>query len=474
MDTSRKRKKSSNPKPSTRRTRQNQHHSSASSSASSSSASSSASSSSASSSSRQSVWKSLKPKDQTLCNKVLPKNQVELVNTCLEYEHKGNNLFLKYKYGLKDITQESSPILIFNEEDKAVFSSIADGIHNFMLFWDDTTNNYTLVTAYFNAIEFGNKHNVISLRTVGQTPDTFIISGEIKKEKDNNTFNFHDTSSQFFMDNPCNIKNQMPVIYLFELVDKKGFDVDNITPNELGELKSDILLNNTFDFGNAKKINEAKSFSSLVDILNTRGRVLKNQEDKLKIYDKYIAFITSIMTEAFNRIFNTLPKLNAEYVDAFSKEDYTKYNQNNIDTILGKLCNQGKPLPFDVYPDDNSCANEEDKSEHNSCNMDKNTSDYIKSILPKKKSTPKMMETDENPKYSDIKVFIDGVETKDYEIRMKFPNWMKFKSQAMDGELGVILLQKQFNERAAFKTKTIILEPIPVKDIPEYQNDMTI
>jgi len=393
------------------------------------------------SSSPQRVWKSLKPKDQTLCNKVLPKNQVELVNTCLKYEHKDkdndNDLYLKYKYGLKDITEESSPILIFNEKDNADFSLIADGIHNFMLFWDDTKNKYTLVTAYFNAIEFGNKHNVISLRTVGQTPDTFIISGEIKKEKDNNTFNFHDTSSQFFMDNPCNIKNQMPVIYLFELVDKKGFDVDNITPNELGELKSDILLNNTFDFGNAKKINEAKSFSSLVDILNTRGRVLKNQEDKLKIYDKYIAFITSIMTDAFNRLFNPPQRsaLTAEYVQSFSEADYEKHGQNNIDTILGKLCNQRKPLPFDVYPDDNSCAKntEAHKSKYNSCEMDKITNEYIKSILPKKKSTPKRMETDKI-KYSDIYVFINGNKKDDDDIAKIWGNWRMFKTKTMEGE----------------------------------------
>lgn len=216
----------------------------------------------------KSVWKSLKSKDQALCTKVLPKNQVELVNTCIKYEHKDNELYLKYKYGLKDITEESSPILIFNEEDNADFSLIADGIHNFMLFWDDTTNKYTLVTAYFNAIEFGNKHNVISLRTVGQTPDTFIISGEIKKEKDNNTFYFHDTSSQFFLDNPCNIKTQMPVIYLFELVDQKGYDVDNITPEQLEVLKSDILSNNTFDIGNTKKLMMRIRFLNLLIFLS--------------------------------------------------------------------------------------------------------------------------------------------------------------------------------------------------------------
>lgn len=442
----------------------------------------SSSSGDSSSGSPQRVWKSLKPKDQTLCKKVFPINKKELVNTCLEYEHNGNNLYLKYKYGLKDITEESSPILVFNEEDKADFSLIADGIHNFMLFWDDTTNKYTLVTAYFNAIEFGNKHNVISLRTVGKTPDTFIISGEIKKVKGNKTFNFHDTSSQFFMDNPCNIKTRMPVIYLFELVDQKGYDVSNITPEQLEVLKSDILSNNTFDFSNEQQIKAAKSFYELVDILEKRGRFIVEEDkpEKLKIYKKYTDFITSIMTDAFNRLFKTKTPssaLTAKYVRSFLEADYEKHGQNNIDTILGKLCKQKKPLPFDVYPDDNSCAKEVHKSEHNSCNMDKNTSDYIKTILPKKKSTPKMMETDKNPNYSDIQVFIDGVETKDDEIRMKCPNWMNFKSQAISGKINLRTLEDNIRARKACKDiKKIELKPIypQKKDIPEYQDDMTI
>ena len=391
------------------------------------------------SSSPKSLWKkSLHPKNQKLCKKVFPKNKDELVNTCIKYHHKGtdNDLYLKYKYGLKDITEESSPILIFNEKDEADFSLIADGIHNFMLFWDDTTNKYTLVTAYFNAIEFGNKHNVISLRTVGQTPDTFIISGEIKKEKDNNTFYFHDTSSQFFLDNPCNIKTQMPVIYLFELVDQKGYDVDNITPEQLEVLKSDILSNNTFDIGNTKKINDANSFSELVDILITRGRVLKDQPEKLKIYKNYIDFITSIMTDAFNKIFKTHHSvLTAKYVVSFSKEDYAKHNQTNIDTILGKLCNQTIPLPLEVYPDGTSChVNMKlHKSEYNSCEMDKITNEYIKSILPKKKSTPKRMETDKI-KYSDIYVFINGNKKDDDDIAKIWGNWRMFKTKTMKGD----------------------------------------
>ena len=415
-------------------------------------------------SSPKSVWKSLKPKDQALCKKVLPKNQVELVNTCIKYEHKDNELYLKYKYGLKDITEESSPIRIFNEKDNANFNHISDGIHNFMLFWDDTTNKYTLVTAYFNAIEFGNKHNVISLRTVGQTPDTFIISGEIKKEKDNNTFNFHDTSSQFFLDNPCNIKTQMPVIYLFELVDQKKFDVNRITPEQLEELKTDILSNNIFDHRIEQKITKTSSFSSLVDTLNIN--VLTNQGNKLKIYEKYIAFITSIMTDAFNRLFQTQPTLIPEYVDAFSNEDYTKHNQNNIDTILGKLCNQGKPLPFDVYPDELSCSEnmELHKSEYNSCEMDKITNEYIKSILPKKKSTPKMIETDKN-KYSDIHVFINGEKIKDAGIVKFWVNWIMFKNNTMKGEKDLSSLIEQFTRRIQkieeYSNVVVTFEAIP-------------
>lgn len=419
------------------------------------------------SSSPKSLWKkSLHPKNQKLCKKVLPKNKVELVNTCIKYDHKGidNDLYLKYKYGLKDITEESSPILIFNEKDNAEFSRITDGIHNFMLFWDDTKNKYTLVTAYFNAIEFGNKHNIISLRTVGQTPDTFIISGEIKKERDNNTFYFHDTSSQFFLDNPCNIKTQMPVIYLFELVDQKKFDVNHITPEQLEELKTDILSNNMFDIKVELKIKKTSSFSSLVDTLNTN--FLTNQENKLQIYDKYIAFITSIMTDAFNKIFQTHHSvLTAKYVDSFSKEDYAKHNQNNIDTILGKLCKQTIPFPLDVYPDEISCSENMKlhKSEYNSCEMDKITNEYIKSILPKKKSTPKMMETDKI-QYSDIYVFINGNKIEDADIAKIWGNWRMFKTKTMNGDEDLSSLIETITRRIQKKdsSSVVTVETIPL------------
>jgi hypothetical protein len=419
------------------------------------------------SSSPKSLWKkSLHPKNQKLCKKVFPKNKDELVNTCIKYHHKGtdNDLYLKYKYGLKDITEESSPIFIFNENDNAEFSRIADGIHNFMLFWDDTKNKYTLVTAYFNAIEFGNKHNIISLRTVGQTPDTFIISGEIKKEKDNNTFYFHDISSQFFLDNPCNIKTQMPVIYLFELVDQKKFDVNHITPEQLEELKTDILSNNMFDIKVELKIKKASSFSSLVDTLNTN--FITNQGDKLKIYDKYIAFITSIMTDAFNKIFKTHHSvLTAKYVVSFSKEDYAKHNQNNIDTILGKLCNQTIPLPLEVYPDGTSCHENMKlhKSEYNSCEMDKITNEYIESILPKKKSTPKRMETD-NIKYSDIYVFINGNKKDDDDIAKIWGNWRMFKHKTMNGDEDLSSLIETITRRIQKKDSgsVVTVETIPI------------
>jgi len=87
------------------------------------------------------------------------------------------------------------------------------------------------------------------------------------------------------------------------------------------------------------------------------------------------------------------------------------------------------------------------------------------------------METDKNPNYSDIQVFIDGVETKDDEIIMKWPNWMKFKSQAISGKINLITLKENIRARKAYNDiKTIELIPIypQKKDIPEYQNDMTI
>jgi len=374
-----------------------------------------------------SIWKSLKPSDQTLCKKVLPKNNSELVNACKLYNgKKDNKLYIKYKYGLHDITEETSPILIFNEPDTNKIDDLADGIHNFMLFWDDNTSKYTLVTSYFNAIEFGNKHAIISLRTLKKTPDTFIISGEILK--DDKTFKFHDVSSQFFLENPCNIKKQMPLIYLFELVDQKKFDVNNITPAQLTELKSDIISQNLLnDTGRIKhQITNAPSFSSIVEVIE--GMVITNK-DKSIIYDKYTKFITSIMTDALNKLFNN-PDVSLGYVSNFLVKDYKLHNQNNIDTILNKLCNQDKPLNFDVYKNDDTCSDESLKSMFNTCQMDKNTIDYIKSIIPKKKSTPKIIEAD-NINYNDIQVFIDNKPINDTSITRYWPNWMLFKSKTM-------------------------------------------
>ena len=149
------------------------------------------------SSPHKSIWKTrLTKNNQILCKKFYPNNTEELANSCYKYNEK---LWIKNKYGMKDITEEASPLFIFHQGDRNSYETIQDGIHNFMLFWDDIDHTYTLVTAFFNPFEFGNKHNIISLRTVGKTPDTFIISGEIKKNGPR--IKFHDISSQYFQNN---------------------------------------------------------------------------------------------------------------------------------------------------------------------------------------------------------------------------------------------------------------------------------
>jgi len=65
--------------------------------------------------------------------------------------------------------------------------------------------------------------------------------------------------------------------------------------------------------------------------------------------------------------------------------------------------------------------------------MDKITNEYIKSILPKKKSTPKRMETDKI-KYSDIYVFINGNKKDDDDIAKIWGNWRMFKTKTMKGD----------------------------------------
>ncbi len=336
---------------------------------------------------------------------------------CSKYNE---DIWVNNKYGIDDITDEASPLYIFTELKENDYDDIAEGIHNFMLFWDDYTKQYTLVTSYFNAFEFGSKHNIISLRTLDQTPDTFIISGEIKKIGRN--IHFHDTSSQFFQDNPCNIKRQMPLIYLYDLIYEKNLDIDTLTKSELDDLKETLLYTNTFNQVNENKIRRALNFTDLVDILAVQFPIV--EKDRNVIYEKYVDLIQKILTDAFEHLFDL--NLPISYVTKFKDEEYAEHDQRDVEKFTNKMCQLNTPIPFDVYFSENSCNTQTNKSQYNTCQLDEINPEYI-ADMKKQSSIKTTIKT--SPKMNILKsVFLDGNKLSDSDIKTYWPNWITMKN----------------------------------------------
>ena len=238
-----------------------------------------------------SLWKRLSPNKQSLCKKVPPKNNI--VDKCEPYN--SNNWF-HHKYDITKVKQDDSPIITFKEGDNETenkdFTELQDGIHNFILYWDESNDKYMLVTSFFNAIEYGSKHNMIVLRE-NKTPDTFIISGEFKKN--NNNITFHDVSSQYFLDNPCNIKRQMLITSIYDIIKQKGWNQSDVVKN-LQYLKDTIIQMNNFSEKNQASINDARNYDEFIELLS------RNSPSGI-VGDNYKQLITNLMTDAFERIF---------------------------------------------------------------------------------------------------------------------------------------------------------------------------
>ena len=355
-------------------------------------------------------WMTLTERDrQSICKKKPPKS-LENLGECYKYnDNKDTRPFDKYlwirtKYNMADVSQAEDiigKVQIVTEDQPGNIADIAEGIHNFVLFWDDATNTYSLALAYFNAIEFGTKHNIINLRTAGQTPDTFIISGEINKI--GTDILFHDTSSQFFDNEVCgkksNIKWQSPLIYLYSLLDsKKSPDA------QLDHLKREILAgNNEFKGteGLDNKIKKAATFAELEAILKDKLPV------KGAIFSYYITLITDILSEAFVKLFRTKkassakatvkPTVTVKFVGNFKDAEYGE--QKNVKMMIDDLCSETIPsTPFAVYETEDSCKAEDSSRKINDLNgiADFNAckipSDYIsksKDAKERKTSTKK-------------------------------------------------------------------------------------
>jgi hypothetical protein len=284
-----------------------------------------------------SFWRGLPSRysRDSICRKVPAKNPI--VKKCEKY----NDKWVDIEYNIENLTHEESPILLFKEG--ADFSELADGIHNFILYWDDEAE-YTLATAYFNAVEYGSKHNMIAKRTEKITPETFIISGEIKK--DGNKITFHDVSSQYFVENKCNISQQMLKITVYEEMEKNGWSADSLTPDELIQLKQTIIATNNFTKPTKDEIMKA-DFNQFIKILVSRTPGVKGP-----IYKNYIDIITAIMRDAFERIFDPSEPINIYY------EKFKDYgSQKDMDTFIQDKCRLSNPVEFNVY-DNERCIGE--------------------------------------------------------------------------------------------------------------------
>jgi len=327
----------------------------------------------------QRVWLQVPHEHQSLCIKKYPGNLRKLGNECYKYSDK---LWVRTKYDMNDVTDELAPLNIFNESDMNNYDALQEGIHNFMLFWDDVAQQYTLVTAYFNAVEFGIKHNIMSLRSIDKTPDTFIISGEIKKK--GNSIYFHDTSSQYF-NQECNLKQRAPIIYLYDLINEMGIEIDedgDIKKDELDKIKTIILNNNKFNERFTSNMKYAvKIFEDLKNLLLDYFP-LGNLENSV-IYKNYVDLLKNILADAFQRIFNKVIQVN--YVYKFDDTEYNEYDQKNVRKMTNILCPK---FPFDVYNTQVGCKDEREKDKYpfNSCDIPE---DRWSSSLPKSKRTKK-------------------------------------------------------------------------------------
>jgi hypothetical protein len=321
------------------------------------------------------IWSQVPREHQSLCIKKYPEDLRKLGNECYKY---GDKLWIRTQYDMNDVTDELAPLNIFNETTPNNYAAIDEGIHNFMLFWDDTSQKYTLVTSYFNAFEFGSKHNIISLRSLDKTPDTFIISGEIKK-KGNNIY-FHDTSSQYFKQE-CNLKRRAPLIYIYDFINKHNIEIDedgDMADYNLNLLKKTILNNNTYtEEFKFKLTHEVESFQELKELLLDFFPIGKL--DDSDISRDYKNLIQTILTDAFKLIFKK--DIQVEYVPVFKEPEYNEYDQKNVRKMTNILC---PAFPFDVYKTQVACKAERVNDKYptfNSCNIPE---DY-----QKKSSSPK-------------------------------------------------------------------------------------
>jgi hypothetical protein len=188
---------------------------------------------------------------------------------------------------------------------------------------------------------------MIAKRTGDLTPDTFIISGEIKKK--GNQILFHDVSSQYFVDNRCNMSQQMLKITVYEMMDKNGWTKNSLTSAELILLKQKIIDANNFSKNTRDDIMKA-DFDEFITILESKTPGVKGP-----IYQTYIEMITAIMSNAFKLLFEPAEAITVRY------EKFKDYGtQKDMAVFIRDKCSLNPPVEFDVY-DNAECIGDRPK-----------------------------------------------------------------------------------------------------------------
>ncbi len=290
----------------------------------------------------------LSPEEQVLANRTLTgyKSNAE-VKECSKYKDK----IVDLKYNLLEIpyNSETFPIKIF--KSKSNFEELENGIHNFILFWDADKEEYILATSLFNAYEFAGRHYMLSQRLANQVPPQFIISGELRKINEEPIIEFHDTSSLFFESNP-NFKKSFLVTYL------KRFSDENpeLLKNDFIEFKKqflDSLMQKGFTFF-PPFIRKYNALTNIQQIYKLFKSDIDSYKPILNGPKDYILFITDLMNDAINIIFNV--PLKVVFKDIFTAEEYGE--QINKTKFFKDMC--AKKKSFNYFDTLNACNDNTD------------------------------------------------------------------------------------------------------------------
>ena len=291
----------------------------------------------------------LSPEEQVLANRTLTgyKSNAE-VKECSKYKDK----IVDLKYNLLEIpyNSETFPIKIF--KSKSNFEELENGIHNFILFWDADKEEYILATSLFNAYEFAGRHYMLSQRLANQVPPQFIISGELRKiNQEEPIIEFHDTSSLFFESNP-NFKKSFLVTYLKQFSDENS----ELLKNDFIEFKKQFLdslmqIGYTFFPPFIRKYNALTNIQQIYILFKSDIDSYKPIKNEPK---DYILFITELMNDAINIIFNV--PLKVVFKDIFTAEEYGE--QINKTKFFKDMC--AKNYSFNYFDTLNACNDNTD------------------------------------------------------------------------------------------------------------------